>query len=53
MSNISTYKAQSDIVRMRSMNTYIEARGNNGKLIVCAFVFMLICIGVAALKKAV
>ena len=53
MSNISTYKTPSDIVRVRRMNTYIEARGDNGRVIAGAFAIMLICFGIAALKKAV
>lgn len=52
MSNISTYRTPSDMVRVQSMNTYIEARGDNARMIAGAFAIMLICIGLAALTKA-
>jgi len=50
MNKLYIVKKPVDQVRICKGNTCIEARGDNAKLIVAAFTFMLICVGIAALS---
>lgn len=52
MDIISTYQFPNDKVRVCKSDVCIEARGENAKLLVAAFTFALLCIGIAALAKA-
>jgi hypothetical protein len=51
MNKIYFMKNPVDQVRVCNGNTCIEARGDNARILVCAFAFMLVCVGIAALAS--
>jgi hypothetical protein len=51
MNNFYPIKKPNDEVRICKGNVCIEARGDNAKMLVGAFAFMLICIGIAAIAS--
>jgi len=47
----STMKNSMSEIRVCKGNTCIKAKGDNAKVIVFAFAFMLVCIGIAAIAS--